>query len=107
MWESKSLYMIGHHIHMVFMLMILVGILLFLRWAWMQKAEVLMSWSKKLLVIGVIGAILTGCFGGGMMRYKHKGMWDKDMMTKKMMMDKGGMMDKGDMMMDMDEMPKN
>ncbi len=84
MWQSLS--SVGHHVHMAFGLMLLVGVVLFMRWAWLLKADELMKWAKKLIIIGALGAILTACFGGGMRMKKHKMMrGDGDM--KMMMMD--------------------
>jgi cytochrome bd-type quinol oxidase subunit 1 len=83
-----SLSMLPMCLHMLFCMVVLVGVVLFVVWAYRLKQEQLCTWVKWLLVVGVVGCLVTAAFGGGMMGRK--------MMMKdgKMMMEKGMMMEK-------------
>lgn len=57
------------------MLALLLGVILFLRWAWMQKAADVLNWAKWLIVAGLIGTLLTSAFGLRGYGWNHKSMW--------------------------------
>lgn len=72
-----SLLSLGWHLHIVFVGITLVGGVLSLSWLLKLKADEQKKWIKKLLIIGILGLLITGSFGGlgwkmGMM--KHRGM---------------------------------
>lgn len=65
---------IGWHVHIVFVTLVLLGLILFLRWAFLAlDKKSLINWIIWLLVVGVIGVFLTSGWGVSGTRYMFSG----------------------------------
>ncbi|MDF2379036.1 MAG: hypothetical protein P1V18_02315 [Candidatus Gracilibacteria bacterium] len=75
-------------LHMLSGVALLLGSILFLRWAWLQKPVELMKWVKWLVIAGVIGSLLSAALGirGG--NRKHKKIMKNDEKMLERMIDK-------------------
>ncbi len=80
-------------VHMLSGVALLLGALLFLRWAWLQKPAELMKWVKWLVIAGLIGSLGTAAFGIKGRSWKHKMMGKDGKMMEKMMEMEGMDMD--------------
>lgn len=83
-----SLNNLGMILHMLSGVALLLGSILFLRWAWLQKPVELMKWVKWLVIAGVIGSLLSAALGirGG--NRKHKKIMKNDEKMLERMIDK-------------------
>lgn len=72
MMNSFNILPLGWHIHWIFISISVIGVVLFLRWAFMvlDKKEI-KNWSALLIVIGVLGMLLTSVWGVEGMKYVH------------------------------------
>ena len=66
MGYTKSMHGVatGFHLHMLFGLMLGVGVIMFLMWAYKNLSkDALKKWAIGLIVVGALGTVLTGCWG--------------------------------------------
>ena len=69
---SASWLPFGWHLHVLFLVAILLGLILFLRWAFLAlDKKSLMGWILWFLVIGLLGMFLTSGWGFQGMQAMH------------------------------------
>ena len=77
-WQQNFAYpWFGMQLHMIFGVMTLLGVVLFLIWAFrVLDKKKMFSWAVWLLALGILGALLTAEMGGAGFG-KMKGLWGK------------------------------
>ena len=79
-----SAHIFAFTLHKLSAIALMLGLLFFVVWAIKNiHKDKLKKLSVTLIVIGVLGAILSGMIGGGSYRYHKKGFYDKGDYIKK------------------------
>jgi phosphoglycerol transferase MdoB-like AlkP superfamily enzyme len=86
MMNSFSSLPFGWHIHWIFISISVIGVVLFIRWAFVAlDKNSLKNWSALLIIVGVLGMLLTGLWGLEGMQYMHSGNSNSSWMMEHMM----------------------
>lgn len=72
MMYNQNILPFGWHLHWIFIGLLIIGAILFVRWAFISLSkEQVKDWAIWLIIIGTLGMVLTSNWGFEGMRYMH------------------------------------